>query len=71
MTWLGTFAVALLLCLVAMAALGLGLLLGRDPPRGSCGGACGGPCGDTCRTDRGVRARPLPTVHGRSPEEAT
>jgi hypothetical protein len=35
---MGTFLAALLLFALAFAGLALGILLGRDPIRGSCGG---------------------------------
>ncbi|MCO5093573.1 hypothetical protein [Bosea sp. (in: a-proteobacteria)] len=41
-----TLIATTLLVLLAMLALGVGVLLGRGEPRGSCGGiACNGACG--------------------------
>jgi hypothetical protein len=48
--WLGTFAVALLAFFGTMLALGIGVLFGRDPLRGSCDGSCGDSCGRPCDT---------------------
>ena len=38
--WLGTFVLAALAFLAVMLALGIGMLFGREPLRGSCGAAC-------------------------------
>jgi hypothetical protein len=46
--WLGTFAVALLAFFATMLALGIGVLFGRDPLRGSCDGSCADSCGRPC-----------------------
>jgi len=45
--WLSTFLATLFAVAVVMLALGLGLLLGRRPPMGSCAGA------GACVCDRG------------------
>ena len=46
--WLTTFVAALVACAVAMLALGLGVLLGREPLGGSCGGGCDDCVGRSC-----------------------
>ena len=48
-----TLLVVFLLIALSMAGLGLGLLLGRGPPRGGCGTACAG-CRKPC-AGRGAR----------------
>jgi len=42
--WLGTLMATVLAVAAVMLALGLGLLVGRRAPRGSCGHGPGGDC---------------------------
>ena len=45
MVWLLTF----LLFLLAVLGLAVGVLMGREPLRGSCGGSGCGVCGSSCK----------------------
>lgn len=48
-----TIILAIAVILLAMLALGLGLLFGRAPIKGSCGGiACGNACHGCTKGDR-------------------
>lgn len=47
-----TLLAATLLVMLAMLALGVGVLFGRPEPKGSCGGlACGGAC-SSCKNGK-------------------
>jgi hypothetical protein len=69
---MGTFLAALLLFALAFAGLALGVMLGRDPLRGSCGGlrklGLEGDC--ACESPCPRRRRELDRQAGQTPETA-
>lgn len=44
MTVLTTLALSFLVIVLAVLAMGIGVMAGREPIKGSCGGLNGGPC---------------------------
>ena len=53
--WLFTLIATVLAVVMAMLGLGVGILLGRSGPVGSCGGELGGAC--SCGANTGVCTR--------------
>ncbi len=60
-TFLTTVLISALVFCLALLAMGVGVLLGREPIRGSCGGIMGG-CGACTRRCEKKRAEPALAV---------